>query len=131
MILGNGRYFVKSVPRVLCQEGHYTLGLKSKRRGVVNRDALFLCAAVVVFVFYLKECGVAIDVRAHPYLFASCLAIMVHCVHQKVGRVEIDCVVRCNALAIYLLDVILPLDSREKLVQLRECGDKFCIGAVH
>ncbi len=95
-----------------------------------DADALLLRAAAVVLRLHLQEVQPGVHVTADAELLTVGVARFVLLVHRAVVGVEVNCVIRCDALAVDDLGVVVVLRHREQPPQHGDRGDELRVGAV-
>ena len=98
---------------------------------VAHLDALLLRAPVVVLRLHLKVVNAYMEIGTHAQLLALQMAHLMTVIHRAVLRIVVECIIRCDDLAVDLLHVILVAGELKQPSEHGHRRDELRIDAVH
>ena len=97
----------------------------------MHQHALLLRTPVIIFGLHFQKVQAGVHITADTELLAVGMTGFVGGVHRIVVGIEIERIIRCDTLAVDLLDVIVVLGHCEQLLKLWQGGYKLGVCTVH
>ena len=97
----------------------------------MHQHALLLRTPVVVLGLHFQKVQARVHIAADAEFLAVGMTGFVGGVHCTVVGVKIEGIIRCDALAVDLLDEVVVLGHCKQLLKLWQRGDKLGVCTVH